>query len=108
MSRDRLRILFVASEVEPFAKTGGLADVVGALPRALEALGHEVRIFMPKHRGIERAAGALRTAVAHVAVPMGDRTVEGVVLEGQTSAAIPVYFLANDGYYDRPALYTTP
>ena len=43
----RLRILIMASEVDPFAKTGGLADVAGALPRALAALGHDVRVLMP-------------------------------------------------------------
>ena len=48
----RLRILLVASEASPFAKTGGLGDVTGALPRALRALGHDVRILMPRHRGV--------------------------------------------------------
>ena len=52
----RLRILLVASEASPFAKTGGLADVAGALPRALAALGHDVRILMPQYRGVERHA----------------------------------------------------
>ncbi len=107
MSRDRLRILFVASEVEPFAKTGGLADVAGALPKALEALGHDVRVFLPKYRGVERASGGLRPVLPRLAVPVGERVVEGAVLEGRTGQAIPVYFLAQDHYYDRPALYTT-
>ena len=62
MSRDRLRILLVASEVAPFAKTGGLADVTGALPRALAALGHDVRVLLPKYRGVEATAGPLRLA----------------------------------------------
>ncbi len=48
-----MRVLMVASEAVPFAKTGGLADVLGALPRALVRLGHEVDVVMPRYRGIE-------------------------------------------------------
>ncbi len=47
-----VKILFVSSEVAPFAKTGGLADVAGALPKALRKLGHDVRIVMPAYQGI--------------------------------------------------------
>ena len=101
-----LRILVISSEVEPFAKTGGLADVAGALPQALATLGHDVRVLMPKYRGVERH-GTLRTAVPRVHVPIGDRTTEGALLEGRLGRAVPVYFLAHDHYYDRPALYGT-
>ena len=44
----------VASEVHPFAKTGGLADVLGALPLALVKLGHQVDVVMPRYRGVQR------------------------------------------------------
>jgi starch synthase len=105
MPREPLRILLVASEMEPFAKTGGLADVLGALPRALEAMGHDVRVFLPKYRGVaEAAGGSLNPVLSELAVPIGDRTVPGAVLEGRLGR-VPVYFLAQDHYYDRPELY---
>ena len=53
-----LRICFIASEVAPLAKTGGLADVAGALTKYLHAAGHDVRVFMPLYRQVDRAAAA--------------------------------------------------
>ena len=62
-----MKILFVASEVTPFAKTGGLADVASALPKALARLGHDVRIVMPKYRAVDAAGAALsQIGRAHV------------------------------------------
>ena len=103
----RLRVLFMASEVEPFAKTGGLADVAGALPAALAALGHDVRILMPRYRGVDAFAGEVRTVVPRLTVTLGDRAVEGVLFEGRTPSDVPVYFLGQDHYYDREGLYGT-
>jgi starch synthase len=104
----RLRILLISSEVEPFAKTGGLADVAGALPKALAGLGHDVRVLMPKYRGVERHAGSLTPLVSSVRVPIADRIAEGAWLEGRMGRGIPIYFLAQDQYYDRDGLYGTP
>jgi starch synthase len=103
----QLRVLFIAPEVAPFAKTGGLADVAGALPAALLGLGHDVRILMPKYRGVEAHAAGLRIAVPQFRVPIGDREVEGALFEGQTTSGVPVYFLAHDHYFDRDGLYGT-
>ena len=103
----RLKILFLASEVAPFAKTGGLADVAAALPRALAALGHDVRVLMPKHRGVEAHVADLRVAVPQIRVPLGDRTAEGQLLVGRGPSGPPVYFLVHDHYYDREGLYGT-
>jgi starch synthase len=108
VSRDRLRILLIASEVEPFAKTGGLADVLGALPVALHDLGHEVRVLMPRYGGVERAAGELGLALADLTVRIADRSVVGAVFEGRLAGRVPVYFLAHDHYYGRPGLYGHP
>jgi starch synthase len=97
----------MASEVEPFAKTGGLADVAGSLPAALAALGHDVRIFMPKYRGVDAQGMELRSIVPTLRVPLADREIEGGILEGRTPAGVPIYFLSQDHYYDREALYGT-
>jgi starch synthase len=103
----RLRILLVASEVAPFAKTGGLADVAGALPRALAALGHDVRILLPKYRGAEAHAAEARLVVPSIRVPLGDRVAEGALIEGRAPSGVPVYLLEHEHYYNRDGLYGT-
>ncbi|MEX2222604.1 MAG: glycogen synthase GlgA [Candidatus Rokuibacteriota bacterium] len=104
---NRLRILLIASEVAPFAKTGGLADVAGALPRALAALGHDVRILLPKYRGAEAHATGTRLVVPGIRVPLGERSTEGALIEGQAPSGVPVYLLEHEHYYDRESLYGT-
>jgi len=103
----RLKVLVMASEVAPFAKKGGLADVTGALPRALAGLGHDARVLMPKYRGVERHVTDLKIAVPQLRVPLGDRTAEGQLLVGRGPSGVPVYFLVHDHYYDRDGLYGT-
>ncbi len=104
---NRLRILLIASEVAPFAKTGGLADVAGALPRALAGLGHDVRIMMPKYRGAEAHATDSRLVVPILRVPLGERTAEGALIEAHGPSGVPVYFLEHEHYYNRDSLYGT-
>lgn len=103
----RLRILLIASEVAPFAKTGGLADVAGALPRALAALGHDVRILLPKYRGAEAHATETRIVVPNIQVPLGDRVAEGALIEAHGPSGVPVYLLEHEHYYNRDSLYGT-
>src|SRR5262245_30203354 len=104
----RLRILFMASEVDPFAKTGGLADVAGALPRALHALGHDVRILMPKYRGVAALAEGLETVVPRVRIPLGDREAQGELYEGKAPSGAPAAFPGQHHYFGREHLYGTP
>ncbi|MGD0038712.1 MAG: glycogen/starch synthase, partial [Bacteroidota bacterium] len=68
-----LNILFVTSEVYPFAKTGGLADVSGALPKAIKDLGHEIRIMMPRYRFIGERKFRLHDIIRlhEIPIPVG-------------------------------------
>jgi starch synthase len=104
----KLKILFVASEVSPFAKTGGLADVAGSLPQALAIMGHDVRIAMPKYRFINYP---METRL-DFPVAVGDRKETAIIRECYLDAniddmhkEIPVYFVDNYQYFDRDYLY---
>ena len=94
-----MRILMVASEAAPFAKTGGLADVAGALPQAVARLGHHIDVVMPKYRGID--AG---TPVAQVRVPLGGQVADAGILAIERQGT-RVLFVAHPGYFDRDYLY---
>ena len=76
-----LKILVVSAEVVPFAKTGGLADVAGSLPKALTAMGNDTRIVLPRYRGIDNAA-----TVTDFPVQMGDRTETCIIRESHIEA----------------------
>ena len=102
-----LRVVIVASEVVPFAKTGGLADVTGALPAALARLGHQVSVIMPRYPTIERAVRSLEKVLDRLTVPMGSHTEEGAVWSTKLAARIPVYFIEHQANFQRDALYTT-
>lgn len=101
-----MRILFATSEAVPFAKTGGLADVSGTLPRFIRRLGHDVRIIMPYYQCVEDGKFDLHTVVEKFIVPVGERQIEAEILEGRLGD-VPVYFIKKDRYFDRPHLYGT-
>jgi starch synthase len=103
----KLKILIASSEVAPFAKTGGLADVTGALPKALERLGHEVRVILPKYAMVDRGSFPQVKVLDRLSLPVSDRSVDSALYETKLGQGIPVYILANDSYYNRPELYRT-
>lgn len=100
----RLKIVMVASECFPFAKVGGLGDVVGGLARALHAAGHDVRIVLPKYAAIDQGRFGLRPSVSPLGVWMGDRE-EWCAAWVANYGGIPVYFIEHEGYFGRPGLY---
>jgi starch synthase len=107
-----MHVLMVASEVAPFSKEGGLADVLGSLPTALSALGHQVSVVSPLYRGVREGAEQiglpLRPAEnGALAVPIGDANVSGSAWRTSLpDSDVSVYFLENDRYYDRDGYYT--
>jgi len=99
-----MRVLFVSAEVSPFAKTGGLADVALALPRALHDLGTDVIVVMPKYRAVEGKTSM--EEAARFTVPVNGAPKECIAYRGTLPESdVPIYFLANDPYFDRPELY---
>jgi len=116
-----MRILTVASEAVPFAKTGGLADVIGALPVALARLGHDVDVVMPRYRGVTageekgrvtvRLGGQVADARIWIAGDRGPRgsaphdQVRGP--EPQNQGSVRTIFIDYPPYYDRDFLYGT-
>src|SRR4051812_23007062 len=105
----RMKILFVSSECVPFCKTGGLADVVGALPKELRDKRHDVRIILPKYKSIRSQEFGIKETGELVHVPMGGGRVEtGDIRAAKTEKGIPVYFVNHDGYFGRSGLYRGP
>lgn len=99
-----MRILFVGSECVPFAKAGGLGDVVGALPKALHALGHDVRVLLPKYGFIP--AHEMVRHDGPMAVPIGSGEVWCAVWGSKLPGSdVPVYFLEHDDLYGGPDVY---
>src|SRR5436190_18150920 len=94
-----MRILMVGSEMTPFAKTGGLADVLGALPLALARLGHEVEVLMLRYRSV--TAGDL---VGRITVRLGDRQLDAGVW-ATSQGGVRTVFIDHARYYDRDGLY---
>ncbi len=106
-----LKILFLSAEVAPFAKAGGLADVCGSLPKALAALGHEVRVVMPAYQPVEAAyrdgQQGIRAHPTTLQVPMGTEAVAAGVLEAVLPGSeVPIYFIAEwHRFGGRPFFY---
>ncbi len=101
-----MKILIATSEAVPFAKTGGLADVCGALPVALRKLGHEPIVIMPAYRVALDCGQPIRESGIGLEVHIGSKTVGGSLLESQLpDSDVPVYLVKQDDYFGRPGIY---
>jgi len=103
-----LRVMMVFSEVAPFAKTGGLADVGGALPLALSELGCEVRIVMPFYNRFVKKATEEDPLVEGLPVTFGSQVLAADIYRGLVKDTVETYFVRRDEFFDRTYLYGTP
>lgn len=104
---EKLKILFAASEAVPFAKSGGLADVAGTLPKELIKLGQDVRLVMPKYKSIHQSYIDKMEYVGYIYVDVGWRHQYCAVLK-LVQDGLTVYFIDNEYYFKRDGLYGYP
>ena len=103
-----MKIAMIASEAVPFAKTGGLADVLGTLTPALEALGHQMILIIPAYRCALRSEFPLQESQINISVPLAKRQENATVLQTVIGKAVSVYLVRADRYFDRDYLYGAP
>jgi starch synthase len=108
-----MSILFVSSEVVPFAKTGGLADVSAALPQIIRELGHDIRIIMPKFAAVSDRKFKIHDIkrLTDMPIRLGEKTFLGSVKSSfltNIKTKVQVYFLNNEQLYCRSDLYVDP
>ena len=100
-----MKILLASSEVYPFSKTGGLADMVGALGKALARAGHEVRIVMPLYLGIQEQFPQMQRVDWQFDLPLGQQRVQAELWSLEVESGLTVYFIDRPELYHRAALY---
>src|SRR5258708_4230067 len=100
-----MRILLASSEVYPYSKTGGLADMVGALAKTLARLGHQGGLITPLYLGIRERFPELKLADLPINVPLGAQRVHGDIWQLDAAPRLTIYFLDQPDYYQRATLY---
>ena len=98
-----MRITFAASEGVPYSKTGGLADVIGALPKAVAAMGHEVTLFLPRYR--QTRLKQERIAISNLTIPMQDYLLFCQIIDGGKSDGVQFYFVDHPEFTSRDGIY---
>lgn len=108
MLMKNLRILYCVSEVAPYAKTGGLADVAEALPAALKEFGCDVRVFMPFYRCVRDWVKTPKALSGGSSIAVGMHDYHFNLLETRTTSGLPLYLLEKEEFFDRSYLYGSP
>lgn len=104
-----MKILFASAEVAPYSKTGGLADVAGALPGALRQLGDEVTVITPLYADIDKTKFTIKSTNIRGSVLLGSEPYQYELYEDvDRSAGFPILFVKNSKWFDRTGIYTTP
>ena len=103
-----MHIVFAASECAPWAKTGGLADVVSALPRTLVKFGHKVSVFIPYYRQVAKAAPDARVVLPSITIPFPSYNRFVRILDGGKAEGVQTYFVDCPELFDRESFYATP
>lgn len=103
-----MHIVFAASECAPWAKTGGLADVVSALPRTLVKLGHKVSVFIPYYRQVAKAVPRAAVVLPSVTIPYPSYNRFVRILDGGVTEGVQMYFVDCPEFFDRESFYSTP
>jgi len=109
--KGKFKVLMVYSEVAPFAKTGGLGDVGGALPKALKDMGHDVRVITPQYRMINERKYILRDVIRlqNIDVPLGKKKLKVSVKSAfLPNSKVQVYFIHYKPFFFREGLYSDP
>jgi starch synthase len=100
-----MNILLASSEVFPFSKTGGLADMVGALARALAQSGHEARVVTPLYRGIREKFPQIKREQWEFHLPLGKDWVQGALWSIEPEKRLKIYFIEHPAFFDRAGIY---
>jgi starch synthase len=100
-----MKILMVSSEVHPFSKTGGLADMVGALAKTLAGQGHEIAVLTPLYKGLRATFPAMEAVDFDIRLPLGGRMVEASLWQMQADSGETIYFLDQPEFFDRNGIY---
>src|ERR1043166_5596191 len=103
-----MKILLASSEVHPYSKTGGLADMVGALAKALARDGHRVGLVTPLYAGIREKFPGIKLSDLRIDVSLGAHRVPGEIWTLEPVENLTIYFLAQPAFYERPSLYLQP